>query len=294
MNKNSFRKSYQDGLPVAPLLIPAALVTSLMFLMPILLFFRFSFNHYVPGKFMETAWTLENYLEFFTDPYYRRILGRTLRISLLSTVFTLILAFPVSDCMAKSRGRWKSFFVIALVFPMMLGSVIRGMGWIGILSETGLLNKFLLGTGLVRAPLKLIYTEQSVIMGIVSIELPLMILTLETVLESINSDIELAAYNLGASYWSMFFRVKLPLAIPGILAGTSLVFVQSMNTYSTARMMGGPTIKMMATSIYTEITERSNWPAGAARAFILLVITLAITCVYSHVLEKKYIAAMHL
>lgn len=243
---------------------------------------------------METAWTLENYLEFFTDPYYHRILGRTLRIALLSTVFTLVLAFPVSSCMAKSRGRWKSFFVIALVFPMMLGSVIRGMGWIGILSETGILNKFLLEAGLIQAPMKLIYTEKSVIMGIVSIELPLMILTLETVLESINPDIELAAYNLGASYGSMFFKVKLPLAIPGILAGTSLVFVQAMNTYSTARMMGGPTIQMMATSIYTEITELSNWPAGAAMSFILLIITLAITFLYSHVLEKKYIKAMHL
>ena len=88
--------------------------------------------------------------------------------------------------------------------------------------------------------------------------------------------------------------MKLPLAVPGILAGTSLIFVQSMNTYSTARMVGGPTIQMMATSIYTEITELSNWPGGAAMAFILLAITLVITYLYSHVLEKKYIQTMHL
>ncbi len=249
--KEKKKRGYQEGLPAAPLLTPAALVTSLMFLAPILVFFRFSFYQFVPGKFMEPAWTLENYREFFNDPYYYHILARTLRIALWSTLVTLILAFPVASCMAKAKGKWKSFFVIALVFPMMLGSVIRGMGWIGLLSESGLVNKILLDLGIVKDSLKLIYTESSVIMAIVSIELPLMILTLETVLESIHPDIEKAAYNLGASGFQVFVKIKLPLAIPGILAGTSLIFVQSMNTYSTARLVGGPRIQMMATSIYT-------------------------------------------
>lgn len=292
--KEKRQRGFQEGLPVAPLLTPAALVTSFMFLVPILVFFRFSFNQYVPGKFMETAWTLENYREFFTDPYYYHILGRTLKIAFFATLATLILAFPVASCMAKARGKWKSFFVISLVFPMMLGSVIRGMGWMGLFSESGLVNNTLMDIGILKQPLELLYTENSVIFAIVSIELPLMILTLETILESIHPDIESAAYNLGASGWKVFFKIRLPLAIPGILAGTSLIFVQSMNTYSTARMVGGPKIQMMATSIYSEITELSNWPGGAAMAFVLLVITLGITFLYSHVLEKKYIQAMHL
>ena len=99
---------------------------------------------------------------------------------------------------------------------------------------------------------------------------------------------------MGASKAQAFLRIKLPLTVPGIIAGTSLVFVQSMNTYSTAKMIGGAKIQTMATAIYAEMNELLNWPAAAALSFILLFFTVAVTYVYEHILETRYVKVMHL
>jgi putative spermidine/putrescine transport system permease protein len=279
---------------VGPLLIPASVITSLIFFMPLLVFLRYSFNRNVPGKFMEAALTWENYRHFFTDAYYLGILRRTIATALIATVLTLLLAFPVAYCMSRTKVRVKSLMVILLVFPMMVGGVIRGMGWIGLLSETGLINRIFLGIGLIGTPLKMLYTDTAVIMVIATIEIPMMTITLEAVLESIHPDIEAAAHNLGANSFQTFRKITLPLAMPGILAGTLLVFVQSMNTYTTSRMIGGPRLPMMAPALYGELTDGLNWPFSAAIAMVLLILTLGITYTYSHVLERRYIKALHL
>jgi putative spermidine/putrescine transport system permease protein len=282
------------AIPVGSLLIPASLITSLIFFMPLLVFLRYSFNHNVPGKFMETAFSLENYRRFFTDSYYLGILRRTISTSLIATLLTLALAFPLAYYMSRAGVRTKSLMVILLVFPMMTGGVIRSMGWIGLLSETGLINRILLGIGLIDTPLKMLYTDRAVIIVIATVEIPMMTITLEAVLESIHPDIEAAARNLGANALRIFTNITLPLAMPGILAGTLLVFVQSMNTYTTSRMIGGPRLPMMAPALYSELTDGLNWPFSAAIAMILLVLTLGITYTYSHVLERRYIKALHL
>ena len=287
-------RTYEDGLRVAPLLVPAAVLTTFMFIIPLLMFFRYSLNQYVPGQFMKTALTLESFQSILSDRYYYSIMGRTIKIALSATVGTLVLAYPVALTMSKTRGKKKSAFVIALVFPMMLGGVIRSMGWMGFLSKSGLVNKLLLRIGLIGSPLKLMYTEGAVIAAVISMELPLMILTLDTAIESINPDLEQAALNLGASRVQAFFRIKLPLTIPGLIAGTSLVFVQSMNTYSTAKMIGGAQIQTMAIVIYSEMNELLNWPAAAALSLILLVFTLTVTFLYAHILETRYVKVMHL
>jgi putative spermidine/putrescine transport system permease protein len=282
------------GLPAGPLLIPAASLTSLIFFIPLLVFLRFSFNRHVPGRFMQTAFTLENYVQFFTSPQYLGILRRTIVTASFSTLLTLVLAFPVAYYMARAGGRAKSIFIMFLVFPMMVGSVIRSMGWIGFLGETGLVNRMLLGIGIIKNPLRMLYTDQAVIVSVASIEIPLMTLTIEAVLESIHPDVEAAARNLGAGGFQILRKITLPLAVPGILAGTLLVFVQSMNTYTTSRLIGGPRIPMMAPALYFELTDGLNWPFSAALAMILLILTLVITYSYTHVLEKRYINALHL
>jgi putative spermidine/putrescine transport system permease protein len=117
-----------ERLRAVSLVSPATLLLTVMFILPLLLFVRFSFNQFVPGEFMKTAWTLENYVKFLSDPYYLRILLRTIIISVTSTVLALILAFPVSYFLARLRKRWKSLLIIIVVFPLLLGNVIRAMG----------------------------------------------------------------------------------------------------------------------------------------------------------------------
>jgi putative spermidine/putrescine transport system permease protein len=277
--------------PVIPLLIPASLVTSLIFIFPLLVFLRFSFNRYVPQKVMEAAFTWENYRRFFTNPYYLEILRRTIFTALFSTLFTLIVSFPVAYYMAHTSAGIRSLMVILLVFPMMIGGVIRSMGWIGLLTERGLLNRIFLDLGLITEPLKMLYTNQAVIFVAATIEIPMMTITIEATLETIHPDVEAAARNLGADKFNALWRISIPLAMPGILAGTLLVFVQCMNTYTTSRMIGGPRLPMMAPALYGELTDNINWPFSAAIAMILLILTLGITFVYSHTLEKRYLKA---
>jgi putative spermidine/putrescine transport system permease protein len=276
-------------IPVVPLLVPASLITSIMFVIPLLVFLRFSLNHYVPGKVMEAAFTWENYRRFFTNSYYLEILRRTISTALGSTILTLIISFPVAYYMAHTNAKTRSLMVILLVFPMMIGAVIRSMGWIGLLTERGLLNRIFLNLGLITEPLKMLYTNMAVIFVSSTIEIPMMTITIEATLETIHADMEAAAKNLGADKFNTLWRITIPLAMPGILAGTLLVFVQCMNTYTTSRMIGGARLPMMAPALYSELSDNMNWPFSAAISMVLLVLTLGITFAYSHMLEKRYL-----
>lgn len=114
-------RTYEDGLRVAPLLVPAATITTMVFIIPLAMFFRYSLNQYIPGKFMETAFTLDSFKTILSDNYYYSIMWRTIKMALLATSITLFCAYPVAETMARTKGGKKSAFVIALVFPMMLG-----------------------------------------------------------------------------------------------------------------------------------------------------------------------------
>jgi putative spermidine/putrescine transport system permease protein len=277
------------GLTVVSLLIPATLVTTFIFVIPLLVFLRFSFNYYVPQKIMDEAFTWENYRKFFSNRYYIEILKRTIVTALFSTLLTLVISFPVAYYMAHTTQKIRAVMVILLVLPMMIGGVIRSMGWMGLLTERGLLNRILLGLGLIKEPLKLLYTNAAVIFVSSTIEIPMMTITIEATLETISADMEIAAWNLGANKFNTLFRITIPLAMPGILAGTLLVFVQCMNTYTTSRMIGGPKLPMMAPTLYSELSGDMNWPFSAAISMILLLLTLGITFAYSHILEKRYL-----
>ncbi len=241
---------------------------------------------------MKTAWTLENYIKFFSDPYYLRILLRTITISVTSTVLALILAFPVAHFLARLRKRWKSILIIIIVFPLLLGNVVRAMGWIAVFSQAGLMNRLLLSSGAISSPLQILQTPFAVTVVLAAVVMPYMILTLQAVIEKIQPDLEEAARDLGASAWQVFRLVILPLAMPGILAGTLLVFVLCMNAYATPLLIGGPKVLMMAPALYSQIQEVSNWPLGGAMAVVLIGVTLLTSVVYSRILSRKYLRSV--
>jgi putative spermidine/putrescine transport system permease protein len=276
----------------APLLALPALVVVLAVLgIPLVILARYSFNRFVPGQFMVEAVTLENYVKFASDPYYRGVLWTTVQVALLSTVISLVAGFPVAYFLARTQSRWKSLLVILVVFPLLVGNVVRAAGWLAMLGTKGFVNTALLWVGAIEQPIKILYTPTAVVIGIVAVVLPYMILTLQSVLEGINFAVEEAARNLGAGRLTVLRRVTLPLALPGIVAGTVLVFILCMNAYATPVLLGGPSFRMMAPALYDQMTKANNWPFGAALAFVLMAATLLLTLFASMFLQRRYRAA---
>ncbi|MFJ5759168.1 ABC transporter permease [Neobacillus sp. NPDC093182] len=283
--KSNIEKNNQ-ALVVGPLMGPTTIIVTLMFLLPLIIFLRSSLNEFVPGQFMKTAWTLESFKNFLTDPFYLNILWRTFYISLSSTLLSLVLGFPVAYFLVRMKSKRKSMIIMLIVFPLLVGNMIRNVGWIALFSGSGLVNRWMMSLGFIQEPMQILQTPLSVIIAITNVVLPYMVLTLQSVLERIDPALEEAAYDLGASRWTVMKSIVLPLGMPGILAGTLFVFVLSMNSYTTPLVIGGPKVQMMAPALYSQITQASNWPMGAAMAFILIVFTLALSLVYLMIMEK--------
>lgn len=274
--------------PAAALLAPGVLLVIVLLLGPLAILFRYSFNQFVPGELMVTAFTLSNYNKFFADPYYQDVLWTTLRISALSTVICLFCGFPVAYYMAAlASPRIKALMIIALVLPLMMGNAVRTAAWMVILGERGLAASFA-GLFGFTGNLDIMYSERAVIIGLVSVLLPFMILTLQSVLEGIDRSLEDAAGSLGASHSQILLRVLLPLALPGILAGALLCFTLSMNAYATPVLIGGPKFHAMAPEVYQQVQRAMNWPFGAALAFILMITNLLLTIGATALAQRHY------
>lgn len=273
---------------MAIFILPAGLLVCVLLVAPMVMMARISLNHYDAASLMVEALTGANYLRAVADPYYQRVMLMTLGVAVFCTVVTVILAFPAAYWLSRMDSRLKSLVTILTMFPLLVGNVVRSAGWIALLGNDGLINAALQGVGLNTAPLKLLYTPGAVVIGIIGIVLPYMVLTLSAVIEGIPRQTEEVAANLGARPFTVFRRVVLPLAMPGVIAGGVMVFILSMNAYATPVLLGGPQFQMMAPAVYDQFNRVSNWPFGAALAFILLAVTLMMTIVGSAALARKY------
>jgi putative spermidine/putrescine transport system permease protein len=276
------------GLTAAGLLGPATVFIAVGLLAPLAFLLRYSLNEYVPAKkTMVEAFTLSNYVTFFVDPYYSTILWTTVRISILVTVVCLVLGFPLAYVVARTQSRFKNLLIISIVLPLFVGNAVRAAGWMVVFGNKGFFNASLMGLGVISAPIEIMFTEKAVIIGTIAVNLSFMVLSLQAVIEGIDRSVEEAAFSLGAPPVTMFRRVLWPLALPGILAGTILTFILTMNAYATPFLLGGPLFKMMAPLIYNEFTQKTNWPFGGAIAFILMSVTLALTLAANLIIQRR-------
>lgn len=272
---------------ISSLIAPATILVTFLFILPLVNFLRTSFNRNIPGGSYESAWTLENFVEFFSDSYFLNILWNTILISLVATIFSLILAFPIAYLLARTKSKFKGILIGLVVFPLLVGNIVRDIGWIALFSETGLINELLLAIGIIDTPQSFLGTHIAVIIAISNVVLPYMIISIQSVIENINPSLEESAKDLGASNWMVMRSIVIPLAMPGILAGTLFVFILSMNAYTTPLIIGGTKVQMMAPALYSQITEVSNWPLGSAMAVVLIAITLITSVIYLRVMEKS-------
>ncbi len=273
---------------MALLVLPACLLVLATLIGPMILMFRISLNQFSPAQLMIKAFSFDNYMRAAADPYYQDIILTTLGVALLCTALTLVIAFPAAYWVGRLESRWKSLVVVATLFPLLVGNVVRSAGWMALFDREGLINVALRRAHLIAEPLTLMYTPKAVVFGIVAVVLPYMILTIAAVIENIPRDLEDAAANLGASGLKTFWRVILPLSAPGVAAGSILVFVLCMNTYATAVLLGGPRFKMMVPAIFDQFVRGNNWPMGATLAFMLLAVTMSFTIFGSIAFARRY------
>ena len=267
------------GLTASLLLAPATVFVAISLLVPMAILFRYSLNAFVPGKFMVDALTLDNYIKFFTDPYYASVLLRTMRVASICTLICLIVGFPLAYVLARTQSRFKNILIIAVVLPLFVGNAVRAAGWMVSLGNKGAFNQLMISLKIIDTPVEIMYTELAVLLGIIAVNLPFMVLTLQSVIESIPRHVEEAAFSLGAPPFRMFRLVLWPLAMPGILAGSILTFILAMNAYATPVLLGGPKFQMMGTLIYGQFAQQNNWPFGGAISFVLMSTTLVLTSV---------------
>ncbi|MCA9876130.1 MAG: ABC transporter permease [Thermomicrobiales bacterium] len=274
--------------PSLALLAPGFGLLIVLLIIPLAYLFRASFNRYDPILISQPAFTLENYAKFFSSRYLG-ILGQTLLCGVIVTAVTLVLGFPLAYWVARRLRRGRQAVLGLIVLPFTLNTAVLAFGWATILGQSGLINEALIKIGIVDEPVKLMFTRGAVIVALAQALLPYQILSIMAVIARINPSLEEAAENLGASRLTVFRLVILPLALPGMLAGSTFVFLGTVTAFVTPRIIGGGGVKMLGATIYEQIVQTLNWPFAAALSFILVAVTLAVYLVANRLMHQNYL-----
>ena len=271
------------------LLAPALLFLTIFLVLPMLGLFRTSLY---PGdrSFGASGFSLHQYVKFLGDSYYLGVLAETISFGIAAAFASLVVGFPIGYSLARlppEKRRWR---LIVVILPLTLSLVVVVFGWLVVLGRTGLANAILMGLGLVDEPQRLLFNRTAVLVVLVQQFLPFMILSVMSVVTQISPALEQAAANLRANRFTTFRRVVLPLAMPGILSGLTLVFILSASAFITPRLIGGARVQMVGSLIFEQVLAILNWPFGAAMAFVLLVLTLAVTIGVNTALAGRFFA----
>jgi ABC-type spermidine/putrescine transport system, permease component I len=223
--------------------------------------------------FDSKGFSLARYSAFFSDPYFMKILARTLRIALIATAVCAILGLPTAYFISRQGPRLKSFLMALSIFPLLTNSVVRAFAWIIFLGRSGVVNGLLKGLGAIDQPIPMLYTEFSILVGTIYLFLPLMIITLVGSLDNVEEELEEAAASLGAGRIAVFFKVVLPLSLPGLVVGSVLVFTGTVTAYTTPNLLGGNKNMLLATLIYQRSMSLSDWTGAGVIALVMIAMT---------------------
>ena len=263
--------------PALLMLAPSLVILIGIFAVPLGILGRYSFYRTEAGGVMVEAWVLDQYRRFLLDPFHLRILGKTLALAFAVTAVTALLGYPVAYALARTRSRRRrALGVTVLLIPLMTSVVVRSYGWMILLASTGVVNMLLVGTGVVSRPVQLLFTPLGVVIALAEVLLPFMVLSLLPVLQGVDVALEEASQSLGAGAVATFRHVILPLSLPGLVSGAVLVFVLAVGAFATPRLVGGPTSDVITVFIHEQTLSLLNWPFGAATAWVLLLLVLAL------------------
>ncbi|KFX07224.1 spermidine/putrescine ABC transporter permease [Pectobacterium betavasculorum] len=278
------RKRFQNTIIT---LIVAWLV--LFVFLPNLMIIGTSFLTRDDAHFVSLVFTLENYTRL-VDPLYASVLLHSLNMAVIATLCCLLLGYPFAFILARLPKKIQPLMLFLLIVPFWTNSLIRIYGLKIFLSTRGHLNEFLLWTGLIDAPLRIMYTSEAVILGLIYILLPFMVLPLYSSIEKLDKAYLEAARDLGANKWQTFIRVVIPLTMPGIIAGCLLVLLPAMGLFFVADLMGGAKNLLIGNVIKSQFLNIRDWPFGAATSICLTLVMGVLLFIYyrtARLLNKK-------
>ncbi len=221
------------------------------------------------------GFTLANFEKLWNSKLAFQAFWRTIRVAIIVTLITIVLGYPLAIGFLRAGPRMQSILLPMLVFPLMVSVVVRAYGWIVVLSPSGIFNQVLLGLGIVASPVDLLYSETAVILGESQLLLPYMVLSLMASLQKAESNLEEASMSLGANPVTTFFRIVIPISVPGLLTGTLLVFALALTAFATPLLLGGGRAPLLTTLIYSFAFTTFDWSAAAAVGLVLVILALA-------------------
>jgi spermidine/putrescine transport system permease protein len=271
------------------LLLPVTLLLCFLFLIPLAIMVIYSFLE--PGLYGGVVWAFYPYnygrilgwpvgeFEEF-DPIYIRIFFRSLRFALLTVIVSLVVCYPVAFWVSRISGMKKNLVLFLITLPFFANLLIRIYAWLLILRPTGFLNHSLMALGVIAAPIQLIFNDTAVIIGLVYVLVPFMFLPLYASVERLDPALLKASQDLGASPFQTFRRVIIPLTLPGIAAGSIIVFIPALGNFIVAELLGGAKVMMSGNLIEQQFLSARNWPFGAALAMLVMAVVLVLMLIY--------------
>ncbi|MBC8162481.1 MAG: ABC transporter permease [Roseiflexaceae bacterium] len=265
---------------VVGLLSPGLIWLLLFFVAPLLIIVVYSFL--VRGQFGGVSWlpTIGNYVDLFTSPVYLNAYWRSILVSVLTTVLTILLAYPMALFIAQRSPRWKLVLLFLVLLPFWTNFLVRTYAWMIILNDNGVLNTILRSIGLPGQ--SILYTETATLLGLVYGELPFMVLPIYTSLDRFDFRLMEGAADLGANRWQAFRRVMLPMTMPGVIAGSVLVFIPTVGQFVVSELLGGAKVDYIG-NLLQRLFLRSNppnWPLGSAMAVVMMLILTLVIVLY--------------
>jgi putative spermidine/putrescine transport system permease protein len=273
--------------PIAWAIAPAAALFVLFFILPFAVMAALSLLSGNPVSNPDVVFTLRHYQRLFESDLYFDALVATLRIGAITTVIALAIGYPLAHWMARMRSRLgHALLLMAVIAPLLTGIVVRTFAWMTLLGDRGVINTTLQWLGATERPLPLMYNEFGVVVGLVHIYVPFMVLTLVGVIGRIDRSLEEAARGLGASRARTFLEVTLPLSLPGIVAGSLLVFALAISAYVTPVLLGGSSVLTVPVLVYQQVSASFNLGFAGALGAVLLAVALVLVIGYNAILGR--------
>ena len=268
--------------------LPTALTLGIFLLVPLAATAILSLQAFSLYTGIESVFNLDNYREIFSDDYFGEIFLRTARIAAFTTLLCVLIGAPEAVILMRMKAPWRGIFLLVALGPLLISVVSRTLGWALLFGSTGVINDALIALGIVDEPVRFMYTEYGVVIALAHVLLPFMIISVMTTLQRLNPMVESASYSLGASAFTTFRRVILPQVMPGIFAGSIIVFAMAASAFATPQIIGGRRLKVVATLVYDEYLFSLNWSLGAALALLLFAIIIVVAVGFNRLAEARF------